>query len=206
MLLKPHLAVLVPIVLLCRREWTAIASAAATVAVLLLLTGLAFGVEPWRVYLVEVSHNQAQYIAANLSFAALMTTSAVTGIFRLTGSLSLGFAVQAALGVLAIGTVVGAARRGPGRTRELAFITATATFLVLPYAFNYDLTVVAVGALWMVLTARPPFESRVAELAFAAPLLGMLTAAVAVPLLPLSLAGLLWVQWRAFNREAARES
>ena len=40
---------------------------------------------------------------------------------------------------------VAARRRVP--VRDLALLVATATFLVLPYAFNYDLTVVMVAAL-----------------------------------------------------------
>jgi hypothetical protein len=37
-----------------------------------------------------------------------------------------------------------AERKGASFT-DLAFISATATFLILPYAFNYDMTVVCLG-------------------------------------------------------------
>ena len=40
----------------------------------------------------------------------------------------------------------GVARRAKGASfTDLAFISATATFLILPYAFNYDMTVVSLG-------------------------------------------------------------
>ena len=83
-------------------------------------------------------------------------------------------------------------------------LTATATFLVLPYAFNYDLTVVCIAALR--LWADPAAtrgERWLAVIGFMAPQIGMLVAPLAIPATPLMLAGLFAAQFSAALRKAS---
>ena len=47
MIVKPHLAILMPLLLARRGAWTAFASAALTVAGAVVVSGLLFGFEPW---------------------------------------------------------------------------------------------------------------------------------------------------------------
>jgi alpha-1,2-mannosyltransferase len=89
-------------------------------------------------------------------------------------------------------------------------MTATATFLVLPYAFNYDMGVVGLGAAMLLFDRKRQldlFERMVALLALGAPVLVLMLSPIAVPILPLALLGFLWVQARAYgvwHREPAR--
>ena len=74
---------------------------------------------------------------------------------------------------------------------DLAMLTATATFLVLPYAFNYDLTVVMIAAvrLWADPQATR-VERALGVTGFLSPQIGMLLAPLGVPAIPLMLAAL----------------
>ena len=82
-------------------------------------------------------------------------------------------------------------------------LTATGTFLVLPYAFNYDLTVVCVAALRLWADPRATRAERALAVAgFVAPQIGMLVAPLAWPAMPLMLAGLFAAQFTAASRSS----
>jgi hypothetical protein len=90
---------------------------------------------------------------------------------------------------------------------ELGLLTATATFLVLPYAFNYDMAVVGLAAA-MLLFGRSEalgwLGRTLALIAFAAPILVFPANWLALPLLPLALLGFLFVQARAYAPRARK--
>jgi hypothetical protein len=94
------------------------------------------------------------------------------------------------LGATAVGMLAIAARR-PIPTFDLAMLAATGTFLVLPYGFNYDLTVVMIGAvrLWADPDATRA-ERWLAVTGFLSPQIGMLLASVGLPAMPLMLAAM----------------
>jgi hypothetical protein len=196
MLIKPHLAVLIPLVLLIRRDWRAIGSAAATVAALVALTTLCFGWQPWHDFLFKTSSLQASMIDAGDSFFGLMSCSAATMVLRSVHSWPLAIAAQAIFAFAAI-VMVAIAAWLRVNTRHLCFLVATATFLVLPYSFSYDLTVVAVGALAILSEASVSrLDYRLALYGFLGPQLGIILAALGLPGLPLMLAGLAAAQFR----------
>jgi alpha-1,2-mannosyltransferase len=200
MLIKPHLAVLVPLVLVIRREWTAITWAAAVVGALLAVTTLWFGYQPWLDFLFRTSGEQAALIDARDSFCRLMSTSTATALFQVGAGWRLALAGQTIVALGGIGMVsIAAWRRMP--TRELALLTATCTFLVLPYAFNYDLTVVALGALTL-LHSRDARNGdyRLGWYGFLSPQLGMIMAAFSLPLMPAMLLGLAAAQFRCWSK------
>jgi hypothetical protein len=201
MLLKPHLAVMVAVALLARREWKAVAAGAATVALLVAATGLAFGWTLWVQFLFDVGSAQSGMIDAGGKFYGLMSTSLATGVLRLVPGAAVAAASQGAASLLAILLVVTAARR-PHRTRDLALLAGTCTFVALPYAFNYDLTAVMLGAVVLMVEARHRWQRLAAGLAFVSPGLGMAAAYASVPLLPLSLAVLALAQWWQMRRSA----
>src|SRR5262249_45791200 len=83
---------------------------------------------------------------------------------------------------------------------RLCFPAATATFLILPYAFGYDMTVACLGLFltlhrnWERLTI---LERGVLGAAFMSPQLTILLSIAGLPLTPLLLLGGLAVQLRA---------
>ena len=195
MIIKPHLAVLIPMVLLIRGDWRAIASAAVTALLLVLLSGEAYGWATWHDYLFRTSAVQSGMIA-HRDFFQLMTTSTAAALFQAGIKPGVAIACQIAMSLSAIAGVAIATRRGVA-TQTLAALVATGTFLVLPYAFNYDMTVVSIVVLGLLAAGGlGPVEERLALLGFLAPQLGMVLAALGLPLMPLMLAGLFWTQWR----------
>jgi hypothetical protein len=204
MLIKPHLAVLIPLVLLIRGDWKAIGSAAATVAALVGVTTLWFGWQPWHDFLFKTSGLQASMIDAGDSFFGLMSCSAATMILRSVHSWPLAIATQAVFAFAAV-VAVGIAAWRRVCPRHLCFLVATATFLVLPYSFSYDLTVVAIGALAILSDGNASrLDDRLALYGFLAPQLGMILAALGLPGLPVMLAGLAAAQFRLWVMHPAR--
>lgn len=192
MLIKPHMAILVPFVLLARKKWPVIASSAATVAVLVIATTLAYGWAAWEGYLFRTGAVQASMIDAGKAFFGFMSTSFATAALRLTDSWSVAIIGQILLASIAIGVLILAVRRNVP-TPQLGLLTATATFLVLPYAFAYDLTAVAVAAVVTIASTRSDEKQhRWAVYGLIAPSVGILTAVLGVPILP-ALLGLLFL-------------
>ena len=159
----------------------------------------------WLQFVFDVGAVQSSMIDAKDNLFGLMSTSVSTAMLRLTRDMMLVTAVQVAVSVGAVALVaLAAARRVP--VRDLALLSATCTFVALPYAFNYDMTVVALGALVAMVRGRGMAELGLAGLAFLAPSYGMLLGYFGVPLIPLALAGLAWTQWRQATAPAERHA
>jgi len=196
MLIKPHLAVLVPLALAMKREWRTIGAAAVTVAVLVAASAWAYGVQPWIGFLFGTSKVQAGLINGGANFFALMSTSPATAALAVGGGWRMAVIVQSAFAAAGLWMVIVAGLRN-APLRSYALLTATTTFLVLPYAFNYDLTVPMIAALTIMQAAdRSSMDWRLAFYGFIAPQLGMVLAAAGLPLMPLFIAALALAQFR----------
>jgi hypothetical protein len=86
--------------------------------------------------------------------------------------------------------------------QSYALLVATATFLFLPYAFNYDMTVPMIGALTVMSARLSKADGRLGFYGFIAPQVGMILAAMGAPLMPLMIAGLAVAQFRLCRAEA----
>ncbi|HEX8241024.1 MAG TPA: glycosyltransferase family 87 protein [Allosphingosinicella sp.] len=151
MLVKPHLAILAPLILARRGEWRAFAAAAATVAALVAVSALAFGPELWRTWLgVTVGVQTAMVDDVGTYFLTMMPTVVPTvSAFGFPG------AVAWTLQILAAGGAVAALLlHMPRDSRAAGLAGGVATFLVLPYAFNYDMAVPGLAALLMLARLR----------------------------------------------------
>ncbi len=147
MTFKPHLGVLIALVLLIRREWTAIGWTAATTAALALVSGSLFGFDLWPLYVLKTLLFQADLFTGEVSrsFHNMMPTTSAA-LLMLGYSETTAKIWQAVTAAMATGVVVEAVRRRVD-TLDLGLIASTAVFLVVPYAFNYDLTVVSLAGL-----------------------------------------------------------
>ena len=206
--LKPHMGVLIPLVLMLRGEWRTIASAAAGTIVLVAASLLLFGLQPWLNYFDWTAGLQAQFLLRQKEFFFYLMPTPYVSFWLATKSFPLAVAGHALVASAATAIVVRAARSAMSWP-QLGLVTATATFLVLPYAFNYDMAVVGLGAAILLFARgeRAGWMARIAALfAFAAPILVLVANYYFVPLLPLLLLGFLYVQERAFARERAAKS
>jgi hypothetical protein len=144
MVVKPHLAVLAPFVLLRRGEWKAIAAAAVTVVALVSISAAVFGTDLWITYLTETTRLQAAMVDDTDSFFITMMPTVLPSLALLGVSIPAGTVVQVLVGLAAVSLLLW---RLPKDSREAGLATAAATFLVLPYAFAYDMTAAGLGAL-----------------------------------------------------------
>jgi hypothetical protein len=189
MVVKPHLAVLAPLVLLVRRDWTAIAAAAVTAGVLVALSAAIFGIDLWVTYVTETSRLQAAMVDDTGSFFITMMPTATPALALLGVPLAAAAAVQVVLGIGAAALLLWKLPRDP---MDAGLAAAAATFLVLPYGFAYDMTAAGLGAL--LLYARTCREGYVGAarsvllLAALSPMAVMFFNAALMPLTPLLIA------------------
>jgi len=202
MLVKPHLAILAPLILARRGEWRAFAAAGATVAALVAVSALAFGPDLWRTWLgVTVGVQTAMVDDVGTYFLTMMPT--VVPSFTALG-LPAGGAW--ALQILAGGGALAALLlHMPRDSRTAGLAGGVATFLVLPYAFNYDMTVPGLAALLMLARLRRDPEggaSFVLLLAFMLPLIVQTFGLLHLPAPALILAALLALMLRQAHLES----
>ncbi len=179
--IKPHMGLFIAVAALTRRP--AVTWAVAGTLMLGLASALLFGFASWEMFAFNTSATQAQILTQtkDLLYFRLMPTA-----YAAFGRGELG--LFAHLMVIAI-TLIMLARRP---TLD-PFALATATFLFLPYAFSYDMTVACLGFAiilhrdWATLNM---WRKAVLSLAFLVPTLTMFVA----PLAPLVLLGALWIQ------------
>jgi alpha-1,2-mannosyltransferase len=203
MIVKPHLALLMPIALARRGSWTAILYAALTSLTLVAASGLAFGWSYWATYLTETSAVQAAMIEDTGQFFLRMMPTVLPAMLLAGLGSTAAWIVQ---GAFASGAAVALWKRLPSDPMQAGLAAATATFLALPYAFNYDLTVVGIAALIALHRTGVPVplgERCVAALAFLLPLLVISMNGLGVPLAPLVLAALLATMLRREQPRAA---
>ncbi len=140
--IKPHLAVLWPIMLALSGRWRAFAAATASTLSFVALGGSVFGFDAYGRFFENISATQ------NLVTSQLITTPAYASLYA--SLLQLGAPQGVALGVhgvfasvaLVIACIV--FRRSERTTAGAALCAAT--LIVLPYSFFYDFTLLAVGA------------------------------------------------------------
>ena len=201
---KPHMGVVIPPLLLLRRQGAVITTAAISTLGLIGASLLLFGGAAWLNYLVGTSSLQAHLLVKSQAFFFTMMPTTYASIWSTSGAFALAVAAQCATALAALTILARAALRGLA-WRELGLMAATATFLVLPYAFNYDMPVVGLAAA-MLLFGRnrltDPVHRAIALLALGTPVLVLIAGPLA-PVLPLALLGFLWVQVSAYGVSAA---
>jgi hypothetical protein len=198
--LKPHMGVLIPLVLLLRRQWKAVAVAAGGTLVLILLSGLAFGWGAWADYFTWTAKLQTDMLLRDKPIFFYFMPTAYVSVWLATKSFAAAVAAQLLVGAAAV-AILARAALSPIEWRELGFVTATATFLVLPYAFNYDMIVIGLAAAILLFGKgrRLRWAGRIVALfALGTPILVMGANYEAIPLLPFLLLASLWVQARAY--------
>lgn len=193
LVIKPHLAILFPLLFVTQRQWRALVAAAVTAGGLLGASITLLGpavVEPWLSATSIVTQATEQ---GALPLAKMPSTFAWLLSLRVppVGAYS-GHAVVALVALWACWRVW---RNGSVWLSGAALMTAT--FLVTPYAFDYDLAWLAFPIAWLAVDGLRlgwHFLDREAlVLGWVLPILGSAgTLYLHVPMTPLGLAMLLW--------------
>jgi alpha-1,2-mannosyltransferase len=136
--IKPHLGVLLPIMLVLTGRWRTIFATVATIVVLFAATSLVFGFKVWTAYIQDAMPTQSRVVLEGYAnYMVHMPTAFMNAkVARLP--LAVCFAIQAVFSVLTLVAVVWTfwRKRDPVLSNAV-FITAI--FTVSPYAFNYDM-------------------------------------------------------------------
>lgn len=157
---KPHLGLLVPLLLLIEREYRVVGWTALFSAALIALSLATVGLEGWRAFFAEVLPYQ-QYVVESWTGAFLGMMPTTFGTARAFG-LPFDAAIAGHMCVAALALAVGSVAMWKVKTqrdRHLLFLVLS--FVVLPYGFNYD-----IGALSLALAARIMLSERALPGAF----------------------------------------
>ena len=146
LVVKPHLAILFPLALLCARAWTAMFAAAVTALLFTALSVLVLGVDTVPAFLDSIG------VARQLASSGALPLSKMPTVFgsaRLLGadlSLANGLhIITAMMGVLAVIFVW--CKPLPMYIRGAVLVVAS--LLVSPHMFDYDLTWLALPIAWI---------------------------------------------------------
>ncbi len=148
---KPQVFILIPICLLCAREYRAIGSLIATCSVLALGSIAAFGIDIWIKYLAFLPQQLAFVLDARLPVARCATFFMLA--FHASGSLAIANAVQMA-STIGAWVLVGWSWRKTSAVLPRALSFCVALPLSTPYMLEYDLAVwtlpaaILLGRLW----------------------------------------------------------
>lgn len=194
---KPHLGILMPLVLLLRGKWKVCLIAGAVTLALAGVSAAVFGTQAWIEYLTRVPEYQAALLEHGAGLYRLMMPSVYNG-FVLAGLEQAAMPFQVCAAALAVAAVFLVHRSGAPLT-TLGLVAATATFLVLPYAFNYDMGAVCLAALlgmYRSCADGRPFDRLVYACAYLSPALIFKLNGTLPLLVPLFLLAMLFVEVR----------
>lgn len=198
LIIKPHLALLVPFWLAAGRKWTAFAAAGASALGLCLASLLVFGADTWAAYPESFKASAALMAQDPGPFFLRMAT--LYSALRQHGDPAVAMACQAAVTLALLVLTCRFWSRARDETAAGAMMLA-ATALASPYLFSYDLAFLALPVFWLAGEARRtgwrPWEKLLLIVVWMAPLA---TRALALPLginlMPLASALLVWMVWR----------
>ncbi|UYN94727.1 MAG: DUF2029 domain-containing protein [Enhydrobacter sp.] len=136
---KPQIWLLVPVALLCAREWRALLSLAVTVVALSIATLLLFGADLWFDFLQAARHVGSGTAAAEMFERVRGHMTTIVAAAKIVGApdgLAMGAQIAGSLAALA--AVCWAFFRRPASDERTAVLAAASVF-VSPYTLNYDL-------------------------------------------------------------------
>jgi hypothetical protein len=148
MVVKPHLALLVPFWLAAGGRWRAFIAAGASAGGLLALAWLVFGTATMLGYTGSWQASAAIMRAGDSEFFLKMATLYAQARVHAGESAAIGAAVAVAAAMIAL-TILSWRRFGQDGMATGAFMLA-ATALASPYLFNYDLPFLVLPILWLV--------------------------------------------------------
>jgi hypothetical protein len=138
---KPQLGLLVPIALLCARQWSAFAAAAATTVAIAALSLAAFGAEPWIAFWRNIPLVSVLLDAGRLPWPKVPSLYVALRMLGLAATPAL---VLHALAALAVMAAVAHVWRGHAPLRLRGAVLVAGALLMPPYLFDYDLALLAI--------------------------------------------------------------
>lgn len=145
---KPHLALLPPIALLCIGAWRPLLAACGTILMLILTSTLVFGMETWRACMDAIG--LARQLNENGALPWHKMPSMFATAKQLGASQTLGYMLHACLGLSAVLAMI-VAWRNTTDVRLRGTALAIATLMLSPHLFDYDTLWYALPIAWLTL-------------------------------------------------------
>ena len=198
LIIKPHLALLVPFWLAAGGRWRAFLAAGASATGLLALSWLVFGSETLLAYTGSWEASAALMRAAEQDFLLRMATPYAQLRVHAGHAVASGAALVLAVAMIVL--VMRSWRHFGQDGMATGAVMLAATAVASPYLFNYDLPFLVLPILWLVREGlREGFRPWEKALLVALWLAPYATRAAALPLglnlMPLAGAVLLWLLW-----------
>ena len=196
--IKPHLALLFPVALIAIGAWRTLITAAVTAITFTAISTVILGIAVLKGFLASLGYARQFLENGSLSFPKMPSMFV---FMRLLGIPVAGaYVVHCVVALGAVIVVWRVWRRCPDRKLRGAALM-TATFLVSPYVFDYDLAWLAFPIAWLALAGQRNGwlrgEREVLVVAWLLPLLMFLiTTVLSVQVGPLVLCSLLWITVR----------
>jgi hypothetical protein len=177
---KPQIAIMLPVAVLAGRRWRTLWGAVASVATVLALSVVMFGLEPWRGFFGPTLQMQGIMLRQGRGpFQWMMPTAYMAGRLAFHLHMTGALMVQAPFSLLAIAVTAWSWRRADRPLELRAAVLMLATFVASPQAFNYDL--IPAAAAMVVLLQRDRRRWLALPLAMLVWVLPLVTLAWAVP-------------------------
>lgn len=139
MICKPHLVVLFPLALALSGRWRTFCAAGATAILLVAAAAVAFGADVWTDYFRLVMPVQRGVLNTGTGFLSMMPTGFMNA--RMLGApVPVAWSIQIPFTLLAVAAVVWTFRVRRDPLLSYA-VLLTASVVVTPYSFNYDMVV-----------------------------------------------------------------
>lgn len=206
MTVKPHLGVLVPVLLAVYRCWKTVFWAGVGTVALVVASALFFGWDLWAIWIKSTLPFQASLIGVNdptLAYLFMMpTVGRMAAQYGLSSSAIFG--AQIGFAVVALSLLIYGWRRGID-VADLGLLSILVTFILLPYVFTYDM--VAFDLAVLVLATRSSsllsgWEKTVLGLTFLVPAIHLPMSRSGIPISPLLIMATLWILVRVLTRKA----
>jgi hypothetical protein len=179
LVIKPHLAVLWPLLLVLSGRWRAFAAAAVSTIAFVVLAGAVFGFDAYGRFLENLGASQGMISDQRITtpaYASLYASALGFGAPQIVA-----LVLQAVSALAAVGVAVSIFLRSDRAAQGAALCAAT--LLISPYLFFYDFTLLALGAA-LLGVPRDRFELVAAVLAWSAGLSIALGYLAPLPLCP----------------------
>ncbi len=203
LVIKPHLAVGLAVVLLAARAWRTLLAAAATALAGLTVSVLVFGWATLPAWLASLSEASTRVAAGELPWQKMPTVYAMLRLLGASHPAALGAHVVVALAVVVLLWLIG---RRTTDWRLLWSAGIIGGFLIVPYGYDYDLLWLLLPILWLAETGTTRLEKVVLGLAWVAAFAATeLADALRLQVACLILGGLLWMVWRRLPARGSRD-
>lgn len=155
--IKPQLGFLIPVLLLWDRNWLAFAWSAGFTAALVAASVALFGIESWGAYLTDTLAYQRTVMTDWYGVFLLMMPTAFGGARALGATPDTAMLIQWPVSIAAAGLVAWLLSRERDPLHR-CFIVVCGTFVITPYAFNYDMG--ALSAIAAMVASAPTMAGR----------------------------------------------